>query len=217
MIDTAVIDLRYRVCPRCEKEKAFREFHAKTRDEDGSVRTVQTFCKTCQSDRARERDGRQPRKPAMSERRRRYLRKVRYRARMRRIFSDPTLIADYRIEQRMKAKMARQANGATPYSPRKVQRGGAALTREGTPIVGAYRGKAEADEIVDAGPFVEWFTREFPRTSVRELSYALKVPERHLQALKAGEGATVSLDFVDRAVTLGLGRPDILNALYPPT
>lgn len=216
MIDTATIDLRYRVCPRCETERAFREFHAKTRNEDGSVRTVQTYCKTCQGDRAREREGRQAKKKPQSEARRRYLRRVRYRARMRRIFSDPALIAEYRIEQRMKAKMVRQANGATPYPPRKVQKGGVALTAQGLPVVDAYRARHDDAEILDAGPFVEWLTREFPRTSVRELSYALKVPERHLQALKAGEEARVSLDFVDRAVTVGLGRPDILNALYPP-
>lgn len=217
MIDTAAIDLRYRVCKRCGMEKAFREFHAKVRNDDGSVRSVQSLCKPCQVIYTRELQGYRPRKKAKSEARRRYLRHVRYRARMRRIFSDPELIAEYRIEQRMKAKMIRLANGAKPYPPRKVQRGGAALTRAGIPVVDAYQDRHEESEAVPAAPFVDWLNREFPRTPPSQLAWALKVPERRLYALKVGEVTTISIDFVDRAVTVGLGRPDILNDLYPMT
>jgi hypothetical protein len=68
---------------------------------------------------------------------------------------------------------------------------------------------------VNAGPLAAYLRMTFPHLPASEIALALTVPERRLRPIMAGTDDRVTLAWVDKAVTRGLGRPDLLNQLYP--
>jgi hypothetical protein len=71
-------------------------------------------------------------------------------------------------------------------------------------------------EVVDAEPFRDFLAVMYPGMNAGEIAtlIAFAVSDRRLREIFRG-AATVELDTVDRFFTRGLGRPDLLNAVYP--
>ena len=70
-------------------------------------------------------------------------------------------------------------------------------------------------DVVPAAPFAQYVGELFPGWTPGELAVLLAIPERRVRDLLEYGAEAVTLDLVDRALTIGLGRPDVLNALYP--
>jgi hypothetical protein len=79
-----------------------------------------------------------------------------------------------------------------------------------------YRKPARA-EVVTPEPLLEFIGARFDGWNCYEIAALAgdAVSERWLSKLMLERPAVVELDAVDRFLTLGLGRPDLLNDLYP--
>lgn len=80
-----------------------------------------------------------------------------------------------------------------------------------------YRPPSAHYDVVDAGPFLEFLRSTFPGWAANELAELTghAASARRLQDILACRQTTIELPTVDRFLTRGLGRPDLLNALYP--
>jgi hypothetical protein len=72
-------------------------------------------------------------------------------------------------------------------------------------------------EVVEPEPLLEFIGARFDGWNCYEIAALAgdAVSERWLSRLMLDRPAVVELDAVDRFLTLGLGRPDLLNDLYP--
>lgn len=131
----------------------------------------------------------------------------RYRVRHRQVVRDyyarktatPEGLTEFTVAKRMHRR-AKQPSNMRPNRP----------TKE------AYKGPSCA-EVVDVAPLLAFIDDRFPGLTpsevAREIGYA--VSERRLRAVFYEGQMTMELDTVDRFLTQGLGRPDLLNAIYP--
>jgi hypothetical protein len=226
-----------RPCPRCQQTLGADCFHAKVRDEDGSVRTRQTLCKDCARERQRETGGHKAHSRLTdAERRRR--RHERYAAMM----ADPERAERQRETKREQARRRRE-RAKTDSDAGEALR---AITKRYYDKVrndpeawqlrlidqriryrgehdprflhsvanGAWISGAHLESIVDAEPFLAFLAEAFPDASPEELAALTGIPSRRFREFAMGK-AVVSLDLIDRAFTKGLGRPDLVVALYP--
>jgi hypothetical protein len=228
-----------RDCPRCERHLEATHFHAKTRFEDGSIRTRQTLCKECGRERQRELGGHRP-QSAMSKAERKRRRRERYVAMM----ADPERAERQRNAKREQARRRRERAKTDPAVDAAIR---AATKRHYDRIRsdpelwqlklidqriryrgetdprflhsvanGAWHPGAHLESIVPADPFLAYLGDAFPEASPEQLEDLTGIPSRRFREFTYGK-AVVSLDLVDRALTLGLGRPDLVAALYPLT
>jgi hypothetical protein len=226
-----------RDCPRCERNLEATQFHAKTRFEDGSVRTRQTLCIDCARERQRELGGHKP-KSAMSKGERKRRRRELYAEKM----ADPERAERQRIAKREQARRRRALAKTDPEVDAAIR---AATKRhydrirsdpeawqakltdqriryrgEGDPISlhsdanGGWQPGAHLEAIVPADPFLAYLGEAFPDATPEQLEELTGIPSRRFREFTYGK-AVVSLDLVDRALTIGLGRPDLVAALYP--
>lgn len=79
------------------------------------------------------------------------------------------------------------------------------------PAIGGY--EPGLHEWVDPEPFLDFLRDTFGAVDPRDLEPILKIDAHRLNHLR--EQRRVSLSVVDFVLTAGLGRPDLLNALYP--
>jgi hypothetical protein len=124
-------------------------------------------------------------------------REAQRRARAKRV-ADPERQAMFLVDQRIRYHTEHDARWITPNAVESYQ-----------PPTGTV------DESVEALPFVLWVSGTFPGLSSEELGPRLLIDPRRLDAMFGGDQQRVSLHVVDRALTTGLGRPDVLNSLYP--
>jgi hypothetical protein len=197
---------RLKECSYCHLWKSLDHFFPKEYDDRRQVRLWSSRCKLCHKVVQRRKAGYNARKPAMTPEQQHARRLELYEARMAVIRADPELLAAHREDMRVKEKLRRERNGSKTYPPRRKQ--------NGKPIDRAYAPVSSKDAL-DAAPFIQWLRREFPGTPIPDIARQIALPERHLRDLFGGVTDRVTLDFVDRAVTRGLGRPDALNTIYP--
>lgn len=90
-----------------------------------------------------------------------------------------------------------------------------AVAKSQTTAMGAYIGPSKV-EVVDAEPLREFIRTAFPDTNANALAakIAFAISDRRLRDLLNGQ-PKIELDTADRFFTVGLGRPDLLNATYP--
>lgn len=201
-------------CSRCYFRKPTVYFHPRERRPDGTVRTYQSRCKACAREFARETNARQRnrdrpydgRKPSMTREQALARRREQYAARMARIAADPEKLAEWRESVRLKEKLRRERHGAKSYPPRRKW-------RDGRKVAGSWC-PPSALETVDPAPFIAYLDRAFVGWTREELARVIGVPSRRLRDW-GDQGMRAELDAIDRALTKGLGRPDLLNALYP--
>ena len=80
---------------------------------------------------------------------------------------------------------------------------------------GAWHGGAHTETPVDAEPFLAFLRDAFPDATPESLESLTGIPARRFREFFVEGKSVVSLDLVDRAFTKGLGRPDLVAALYP--
>lgn len=80
--------------------------------------------------------------------------------------------------------------------------------------VGAYRQRLIESERLDPEPFRAWLTQTYGDLTPLAMTRRLAIDVRTLTNILDGAYSTVSLLVVDRVLTR-LGRPDLLNDLYP--
>jgi hypothetical protein len=88
--------------------------------------------------------------------------------------------------------------------------------RTPTTVNGTWQPPGSNSDLVDTGPLLNYLTAAFP--GLDHVAYAdlLKMDVSLMRRLLNGEHGHITLHVVDRALTHGLGRPDLLTALYPP-
>lgn len=100
--------------------------------------------------------------------------------------------------------------------PGRFRKEGRSLARAHRTKFDAYR-KPTRVEVVAPEPLLEFIGARFDGWESYEIAAMTgqAVSERWLSRLIRERPAVVELDAVDRFLTLGLGRPDLLNDLYP--
>lgn len=207
-----VLNADFRHCTGCWRILPKANFNAKTRGPDGEPRTFQSRCRPCARRRQRQLTGARPKPPRLTAeevRQRQALRRVEY---IDRIRSDPVSLAEWRAKRRMDAKLARdRRRGGPPTRTYPLRR-----KLAGARVPDTYTGPSHA-ETVPAEPLRRYLHYRFPDLDVQAIHLAVKgaVSDRGIYRLLNNRAETVELDFADRLLTLGLGRPDLLNVLYP--
>lgn len=222
-----------RTCPRCERTLSADEFYAKIRYEDGSVRIRQTLCKECSRERQRELRGHKPqRKMTKGEKQRKrrlhYLRASRdpERAEARRAAKREQARkrrerakTDAETAERMRAasERYRQKYMSDPeaHAMRLIDQRIRYRAKHPTKQIQttAFEAFDDAHDWVDSEPFLSYLKATFGAVETRDLEGYLKIDSSRFDRLM--EQKRVSLSVVDYVLTAGLGRPDLLNALYP--
>lgn len=221
-----------KTCPKCGVTKPESEFYARKRP-NGTLR-YGGYCKVCKRDIQRV-WARLPENRAKAA--------ARKRARYQRENQDPEAVARRRKRDREAKRRWRAANPgraaantrrwrdglqsdperyATHLSQRRIDKRIRAERVTGkieggwieADAMDAHRPPSLKDAI-PAEPFVAWIRDEFHGAEPSTIAIALHIPDRRVRALLNGELDRVTLDFVDRAFTRGLGRPDLLNMVYP--
>jgi hypothetical protein len=233
-----------RICRDCNRAKPTTEFHVKVRNDDGTPRTFHSYCKPCmvERDRARRRRARaanpkpkrrHPTKAATNRKaRERYRRnrkdqawlerrRAQGREAARRRRADPIAHAKIRAaHERWKAKAyadprrLADARVAARMNRRKYGEG-AIFERRSSKAVEAWKAAGATTDLVDAGPFVRFVRQAFPKADTLEIARVLDMDSSEARRVFDGGQARVSLVLVDRLLTHGLGRPDLVAALYP--
>jgi hypothetical protein len=224
-------------CPKCGDTKPLSAFYAR-KDRHGQM--VQAgYCKECKREAGRE-WARRPenRERTLAQARARYeaskadpelvsRRRARDRERQRRYrAADPERYRDNnrRWRERMLADPERKTRllaGRRIYAR-------VARERITGKLEGAWRSETTAEpyrqvahgkgsELVPAAPIVGYLRRTFPGWKPGEIATHTHnaVSGRLIYRLLVEGSGNVELDAVDRLVTHGLGRPDLLLALYP--
>lgn len=70
-------------------------------------------------------------------------------------------------------------------------------------------------DFVDARPLAAFMRDAYPGADYVTLAHLLKLDANVARRVFEGESGRIALDIVDRALTTGLGRPDLVNVLYP--
>lgn len=223
-----------RVCPRCQTLLPAGSFHAKTRNSDGSIRTRQTLCKVCAKERNRELNGFRPQsKMSQAEI------KERRRAGYDRVSADPVRAEQRRRRKREQARRRRERAKVDPVVAESLREASERYRRkvmldpethawrlvdqriryrDGHPNGARHRTAVEAfaatREQVDAGPFLAYLAMAFPDATSEQLETMLGIPSQRFRELNDGK-ERISISLIDRALTTGLGRPDLVAVLYP--
>lgn len=196
-------------CSKCKHWKKLNRdrFYVREYHPNGEPRLWSARCKQCAKIAQRQAKGHKPRKPGMTEEARRARRAELYRQRMEAIRADQARLDAHREAVRVKASLARERAGASQYRPRQKH--------NGRTVAGAYTGPSRT-EVVDAEPLRAYIRHEFPGVNANELAIEIgyAVPDRRLREVLNGQ-ERIELDTVDRFFTVGLGRPDVLNDVYP--
>src|ERR1044072_3494996 len=74
---------------------------------------------------------------------------------------------------------------------------------------------SKAMAMVPVGPLLEFMRKAFPGATHTELAQLLKLDSSNARRIFDGTHQRVSVVIIDRALTSGLGRPDLLDVLYP--
>jgi hypothetical protein len=207
-----VLNADFRHCTGCWRILPKANFNAKTRWPDGQPRTFQSRCRPCARRRQRQLTGARPKPPRLTVeevRQRQALRRTEY---IERIRSDPVSLADWRAKRRMDAKLARdRRRGGPPTRTYPLRR-----KLAGTTVPDNYTAPSKV-ETVPAEPLRVYLEKRFPNYDASAMLLAVRgaVSDKGLRRLFNDRVPTIELDFADRLLTLGLGRPDLLNALYP--
>ena len=117
----------------------------------------------------------------------------RNRRRMESLREDPAAYEDYVSIRRMDARLRTGAVATKPQA------------------VGAWR-RTRND--LPAEPLLAWLASAFPGETAEQLEARTGVNAKRFRDIRAGQ-MSVDLATVDRIFTLGLGRPDLVAALYP--
>lgn len=70
-------------------------------------------------------------------------------------------------------------------------------------------------DFVDARPLAAFMRDAYPGADYVTLAHLLKLDANVARRVFEGESGRIALAIVDRALTTGLGRPDLVNVLYP--
>jgi hypothetical protein len=207
-----VLHAGFRHCTGCWRILPKANFNAKTRGPDGEPRTFQSRCRPCARRRQRQLTGAKPKPaPLTAEelRERQAKQRVAY---VEAIRADPAKLAAWRATRRMDAKLARDRKRGGPPRRKYPQRRMLAKRR----VSLAWAGPSRA-ETVPAAPLRAYIGRRFPGFEAGEVAVAVgeAVSYKGLHRLLTDRVDRIELDFVDRFLTRGLGRPDLLDALYP--
>lgn len=214
-----------RECPRCERFLDAEHFYAKGKNEDGSARGRATYCKDCSREMQRKPNGyKARRKRSKAEERMRsaaYYAKLKrdpermevYRAtrreqarkRYERAKTDPKLAASLRRAQARSRKKRRVENAVDDRIRRRDQTDPISLYPD---AIEAFDG--DAPDWVPAEPFLAWLAMTFGDNAPPELALLVGHDLERFRRQVA-----ISLGVVDRVVTHGLGRPDLVESLYP--
>jgi hypothetical protein len=79
----------------------------------------------------------------------------------------------------------------------------------------AYRPPYSTEELVDAEPLIRFLRDAFPGADHIALAEVLDANTTMMMRLVSGRQPQVALHVVDRMLTVGLRRPDLVAALYP--
>ena len=222
-----------RPCPRCERTLPAEQFHAKVKNEDGSVRIRQTLCKECSRERQRELRGHKPKSKQSKN-----LRALRRRGRYLRDARDPDKLAKRREAKREQARRRRERAKTDAETAERMRAASERYRQKymSDPEAHAlrlidqrirYREKHPTKQVqttafeafdgahdwVDSEPFLSYLKETFGAVETRDLEGYLKIDSSRFDRLM--EQKRISLSVVDYVLTKGLGRPDLLNALYP--
>lgn len=202
-----VIATGWKRCSRCRVLKPNGQFNARSYGPDGWPRLRVSACKVCKRQRQRQLTGAKPRKKLTPEQRTLNRRATAKRQRER-IKSDPELLTAYRVKKRIEARARRdrKRGGPARQYPRRVQELEAS---------DAYRAPSKRDA-VPVGPLRAYLLALFHDWTSEEINTRLRhaVDDRALRRILR-ERDHVSIEIVDRLLTHGLGRPDLLDVLYP--
>lgn len=229
-----------RLCGDCRRYREAEHFYAKTRHPDGSIRAYQTYCKQCMGKRDKRRRRRlakqRPPRPRMTREQLAAKRREKYRTDM----ADPAK-RERRRRQNRESAARRRANPETHAEILATQRRWkeraiyANPERRATERVyarmvrrmrmGSVISQASAFEawepagsktdLVDAAPFVAFVKGAFPGIDAARMAKVLALDFTQVKRIVFDGQPHVTLHVVDHAVTKGLGRPDLLNVLYP--
>lgn len=202
-----------RPCVRCRKVLPPESFFAKLRNPDGSVRTRGSICRDCNRELQRERTGAKPKPQAMSPEQVRERNRELYRQRMADPVKRERILATVRKSKQAKreAMLRDAALHEAHLADERIRQRLAKPTTILRPAVGGY--DADSREWVDAQPMLDFLDAAFGAIEPRDLAVMLKVESHRITHLR--EQKRVSISVVDHVLTAGLGRPDLLNALYP--
>jgi hypothetical protein len=206
-----------KTCVRCG-EMPFDLEHWRPHKRPGG--RVSWDCRKCANDAARRAERKalaDPEKgPAYRARRAAWAREhrakypERYAAATRRYYermmATPEGRAEVIVSKRISRRLRAEREGRVYANPKRA-------------TVEPYRQVAhgKGSEVVPAGPIMAYLERTFPGWKPGEIATFIRnaVSGRLVYHLLVERPVNVELDAVDRLVTLGLGRPDLLLVLYP--
>jgi hypothetical protein len=202
-----------RSCKTCSVRMPEDRWHyerSRTR-KDGTV-TLRRACRRCQSRQACQRD--------------------------RENRNNPEVAADYRARRALSARNYAKANPDTVRANQarwreKEYADPERLERRKTMNRASYArrkgfGRSWWDEpdyvplvlgnsgLLPIGPFIAFIHDAYPAADVPELARLLKLDGSSARRIFKGQHKFLATHVIDRALTTGLGRPDLLDLLYPP-
>jgi hypothetical protein len=205
-----------KTCPVCGQEKSARQGFYHWRDSRNRKPRTSRLCKLCTRARSKARNERVKADPYTAEMERQRARAYRrahpspsdpercrrYRANVK--ATNPVLYAQQLADARMRKQLARE---------RKGQSVGARPDRD---AVAAYREPSKT-EVVLAEPLRRLLVGRFPGWTMYEIGVVTNraISDRLLTKIVRENTPMVTLEAVDRFLTRGLGRPDLLLQLYP--
>jgi hypothetical protein len=220
-------------CPKCGKTKPASKFGRRRHPKSGQW-LLQSYCKPChvkanrqwsrtpkgraahqaKAAKAYARDKADPER--MAKRRATAAKVQRDRRR-----KDPEAIraAYERWRERLKADPDRHqlllAKRRIGHRIKREREAGTLELRRGHRGSEDYETPTHVSDLVDAGPLREFVREAFPGVGTVQLAAILLMDCTNAQRIFEGGQQHVTLFVVDRALTHGLGRPDLLNVLYP--
>ena len=204
-----------KVCPRCGVEKTLAKATFVYATSKVSGVRLWKHCRLCDRKMQREARARVAANPYLAERRRRKRREYQRADRAK----NPDKYRTREREWRHRLKAAHPELWAEVYvMPKRFLREGRSLSRSAhVTKYDAYEDPRWWEVGVDAEPLVTYLRDTFPGWSAWDIYQQTHhaVSDRLLRALLDGDRPRLALDSVDRFLTIGLGRPDLLNALYP--
>jgi hypothetical protein len=203
---------REKQCPKCGVVKPLTRRNFVTTKSRKTGKTYWKHCRTCDSARQKAQRERVKADPELAE----HYRQRHTEDQRRRYQADPEKHRAYQRAYRAKLKEQEpERYGELFLIPRRFRRENRPAQFVGHAKFEPYRPPSCVDS-VPAEPFRVWLERTFAGWTLEEIARAAgySLPVRRLYGV-LHEQDTVSLDAVDRFCTVGLGRPDVVNVLYP--
>jgi hypothetical protein len=223
-------------CPDCNRQYPLTEDHwywkARRNAKGEWCGYWDTYCRKCKIRRNRERAQRRKKDPELLAEDRSYYRAKRkeYRdrnpekdheynvRRWQRIQSDPQAYEDYILNRRA-YRLGLKEFDPNAYviacqDARMTPEGERSAKKQRT-AVGAYRPTGQK---LNAAPFRKWVAEQFPDESIGQLAWRFQYSDAILRRLLDPKhpdyGDKIDIRTVDR-ILVNIGRPDVLNELYP--